>query len=167
MLSGAGNETTTRLIGWAGKTLAEHPDQRRELAADPGLIPAAIEEILRYEAPSPTQARYVTRDVDLHGQTVPAGSTMIVINGSANRDDRKFPEGDTFDIHRRIDHHLSFGYGTHFCLGAALARLEGRVALEEVLKRWPDWDVDWDNAVQAHTSTVRGWESLPVHTTTS
>ncbi len=162
LIAGAGNETTTRLIGWTGKVLAEHPDQRAALVADRSLIPGAIEELLRYEAPSPVQARYVTRDVELHGQTVPAGSTMLLINGSGNRDDRKFADGDSFDIRRKIDHHLTFGYGLHFCLGAALARLEGRVALDEVLDRFPTWEVDWDGAVQARTSTVRGWEKLPV-----
>jgi cytochrome P450 len=106
----------------------------------------------------------VTHDVELHGQTVPEGSVMLMLNGSGNRDDRKFPDGDSFDIHRKIDHHLAFGYGIHFCLGAALARLEGRVALDEVLQRFPDWEVDWDNAEQARTSTVRGWERLPVTT---
>jgi cytochrome P450 len=89
---------------------------------------------------------------------------MVMLNGSGNRDDRKFPDGDSFDIHRSIDHHLAFGYGIHFCLGAALARLEGRVALDEVLQRFPDWEVDWDNAEQARTSTVRGWERMPVTT---
>jgi cytochrome P450 len=162
LLAGAGNETTTRLIGWTGKLLAEHPDQRRELAADRSLVPQAIEEILRYEAPSPVQARTMTRDVEYYGETVPEGSIMVIINGSGNRDERHFPDADRFDIHRHIDHHLSFGYGLHFCLGAALARLEGRVALDEVLKRWTDWDVDWDNAEQAHTPNVRGWERLPV-----
>jgi cytochrome P450 len=162
MLAAAGNETTTKLIGWAGKVLAEHPDQRREIAENPSLVPQAIEELLRYEAPSPVQARYVSRDVELHGQTVPEGSVMVLLNGSGNRDDRHFADGDRFDIHRKIDHHLSFGYGIHFCLGAALARLEGRVALDELLKRFPEWEVDWDNAVQARTSTVRGWEKLPV-----
>ena len=164
LLAGAGNETTTRLIGWTGKVLAEHPDQRRELVADRSLIPGAIEELLRYEAPSPVNARYVTQDVEHHGQAVPQGSVMLLLNGSANRDDRRFPDGDSFDIHRRIDHHVSFGYGLHFCLGAALARLEGRVALDEVLQRFPTWEVDWDHAVQARTSTVRGWETLPVRT---
>ena len=164
LLAGAGNETTTRLIGWTGKLLAEHPDQRRELAADRSLVPQAIEETLRYEAPSPVQARTVNRDVEYYGETVREGSVMVILNGSGNRDDRHFPDGDRFDIHRTIDHHLSFGYGLHFCLGAALARLEGRVALDEVLKRWTDWDVDWDNAKQAHTPTVRGWERLPVIT---
>ena len=123
-----------------------------------------IEEVLRFEAPSPVQARYVTADVEHHGATVAAGSAILLLNGSGNRDDRKFPDGDSFDIHRKIEHHHSFGYGIHFCLGAALARLEGRIALDEVLTRWPEWDVDWDNAVQAHTAHVRGWEKLPVTT---
>ena len=87
---------------------------------------------------------------------------MLLLNAAGNRDERHFPDGETFDIERKIDHHLSFGYGTHFCLGAALARLEGRVALDEVLQRFPEWEIDTDNAVQARTSTVRGWEKLPV-----
>jgi cytochrome P450 len=162
LLAAAGNETTARLIGWAGKVLAEHPDQRRELAADPGLVPNTIEELLRYEAPSPVNARYMTADAEWYGRTVPAGSVMLFLNGAANRDHRKFPDGERFDLHRKIDHHLSFGYGIHFCLGAALARMEGRIALDEVMRRWPEWEVDWDNAVRARTSTVRGWERLPV-----
>jgi cytochrome P450 len=162
LVAAAGNETTTRLIGWTGKVLAEHPDQRRQIVEDRGLIPNAIEELLRYEPPSPVQARYVTQDVEYYGQSVPEGSIMLLLTAAANRDSRHFPDGDSFDIHRKIDHHLSFGYGIHFCLGAALARLEGRVALDEVLTRFPEWDVDWDNAVQARTSTVRGWEKLPV-----
>jgi cytochrome P450 len=162
LLAAAGNETTTRLIGWTGKVLADHPDQRAELVARRDLIPNAIEELLRFESPSPVQARYVTRDVEHHGHDVSAGSVMLLLTGSANRDDRKFADGDRFDIHRTIDHHLAFGYGIHFCMGASLARLEGRVALDEVLQRFPEWEVDWDNAVQARTSTVRGWERLPV-----
>ena len=164
LLAGAGNETTTRLIGWTGKVLAEHPDQRRQLVEDRSLVPNAIEELLRFEPPSPVQARYVTKDVEHHGQPVPEGSAVLLLNASGNRDERKFSDPDRFDIRRAIDHHLAFGYGTHFCLGAALARLEGRVALDEVLARFPTWEVDWDNAVQARTSTVRGWESLPVVT---
>jgi cytochrome P450 len=164
LIAAAGNETTTRLIGWTGKVLAEHPEQRAAIVADRSLVPQAIEELLRYEAPSPVQARYVTADVEHHGEVVPAGSAILLLNGSANRDDRKFTDGDSFDVHRKIDHHLSFGYGIHFCLGAALARLEGRVALDEVLQRFPEWDVDWDRAKQARTSTVRGWETLPVTT---
>ncbi|HSK60927.1 MAG TPA: cytochrome P450 [Actinomycetospora sp.] len=165
LLAAAGNETTTRLIGWTGKVLAEHPDQRRELVEDRSLIPNAIEELLRFEPPSPVQARYVTEDVEHHGQVVPEGSALLLLNASGNRDERKYPDADRFDVHRRIDHHLSFGYGIHFCLGAALARLEGRVALDEVLARFPSWEIDTDNAVQARTSTVRGWERLPVVTT--
>jgi cytochrome P450 len=164
VIAGAGNETTTRLIGWAGKVLAEHPDQRRELVDDRSLIPNAIEELLRYEPPAPHVGRCVARDIELHGQTVPAGSAMLMLVGAANRDDRRFPDGDRFDIHRKIGQHLAFGYGIHFCLGAALARVEGRVALEEVLQRFPEWDVDLDNAKLAPTSTVRGWETLPVFT---
>jgi cytochrome P450 len=163
LLSGAGNETTARLIGWMGKVLAENPDQRRAVVEDRELVPSAVEESLRYEPPSPVQARYVTTDVEIHGRVVPAGSAILLLNGSANRDDRKYEDPDRFDIFRRAPH-LTFGFGIHFCLGAALARLEGRVALDEVLKRFPEWDVDYDRAVQARTSTVRGWESLPVTT---
>ena len=137
LLAGAGNETTTRLIGWTGKLLAEHPDQRKELVDEPALIPNAIEELLRYEPPSPVQARYVTKDVEHYGQTVPAGASCLLLNGSANRDERQFEDPDRFDIHRKIERHLSFGYGIHFCLGAHLARLEARVALEEVLQAVP------------------------------
>ena len=164
LLSGAGNETTTRLIGWAGKLLAEHPDQRRAMADHPELIPNAIEEILRYEPPSPVQARYVTRDAEHQGTNVPAGSVMVLLNASANRDERQFEDPDRLDIGRKVKRHFSFGYGLHFCLGAHLARLEARVALEELLARFPEWEVDYDNAIQARTSTVRGWEKLPIVT---
>jgi len=162
LLAAAGNETTTRLIGWTGKVLAENPEQRRMLLEDRSLVPNAIEELLRYEAPSPVQARYISRDVEHYGNMIPAGNVMVLLTAAVNRDERHFPDADRFDIKREIDHHLSFGYGIHFCLGAALARLEGRVALDEVLNRFPEWDVDWDRAEQAHTSTVRGWEKLPV-----
>jgi cytochrome P450 len=162
LLAAAGNETTTRLIGWTGYLLARHSDQRDLLLNDRSLVPGAIEEILRYEAPSPVQARYVTRDVELHGTTVPEGSVLLLLTASANRDERRFPDADRFDVRRKIDHHLSFGYGVHFCLGAALARLEGRVALEEILGRFPRWEVDLENAERVRTSTVRGWHRLPV-----
>ena len=162
VVAGAGNETTTRLIGWAGKVLAEHPEQRRELVDDPTLIPQAIEELLRFEPPAPHVARYVTRDVEIHDQTVPEGSVMMMLIGAAVRDNRQFPpDGDVFDIHREVRQHLAFSVGTHYCLGSALARLEGRVALEEILKRFPEWDVDMANATLSPTSTVRGWESMP------
>jgi len=161
MVAGAGNETTTRLIGFVGQLLSEHPGQRREILGDPALIPGAIEEVLRYEAPSPVQARYVAHDVECRGEMIPEGSIMLLLNGSANRDERHFPDGERFDIHRK-GAHLSFGQGLHFCLGSALARMQARVALEEVLKRWPDWEVDYENAAMAHTSSVRGWAKLPV-----
>src|SRR5262249_12294597 len=163
LLAAAGNETTTRLIGWAGYLLGNHPEQREVLLADRTLVPNAIEEILRYEAPSPVQARFVTHDVELHGTMVPEGSIMLLLTAAANRDERAFENPDRFDVRRKIDHHVSFGYGLHFCLGAALARLEGRVALEEVLKRFPRWVVDEQHAERARTSTVRGWDRLPVH----
>ena len=162
IISGAGNETTTKLIGWTGKVLADHPEQRRELAADTSLVPNAIEEILRYEPPGPHVARYVVRDTEFQGHTVPAGSALLCLVGSANRDERRFSDPDSFDIHRKPGGHLTFSYGIHYCLGAALARLEGRVALEEVLKRFPEWIVDESGAKLAPTSTVRGWETLPV-----
>jgi cytochrome P450 len=161
LIAGAGNETASRLISWSGKVLADHPDQRRQLVADPTLIPNAIEEILRFEPPGHNFARYVTKDVELHGTTVPQGSVMVVLLGAGNRDDRRFPDGDRFDVHRNIEKHITFGYGIHYCLGAALARLEGRVALDEVLKRFPEWEIDLDNAHLTSASVVRGWEALP------
>jgi cytochrome P450 len=162
LLAGAGNETTTRLIGWMGKLLAENPGERRKVVEDRSLVPNTIEELLRIEAPSPVQSRYISRDVEHYGQKIDAGNVMVLLTAAGNHDERHFPDPDRFDIEREIDHHLSFGYGIHFCLGAALARLEGRVALDEVLDRFPEWDVDWERAEQAHTSTVRGWEKLPV-----
>lgn len=162
VVAGAGNETTTRLIGWAAKVLAEHPDQRRHLVENPGLIPQAIEELLRFEPPAPHVARYVTRDVEFYGQTVPEGSVMMMLIGAAVRDSRQFPpDGEVFDIHREQRQHLAFSVGTHYCLGSALARLEGRIALEEMLKRFPEWEVDLERAVLSPTSTVRGWDSMP------
>ncbi|MHC9295695.1 cytochrome P450 [Mycobacterium sp. LTG2003] len=163
MIAGAGNETTARLIGFMGQLLGEHPEHRHELVANPSLIPAAVEETLRYEPPSPVQARYVARDVELYGHTVVEGSYMLLLNGSANRDESRYVDPDRFDIHRKGGH-LSFGQGLHFCLGSALARLEARVAFEEVFKRWADWDVDYGNARRGRTSSVRGWAQLPVKT---
>jgi len=162
VVAGAGNETTTRLIGWAGKVLAEHADQRCELVEDRSLIPNAIEELLRYEAPGPHIGRYLPNDVELYGQTVAAGSALLFVVAAANRDDRRYQSPDRFDVRRDIGPHLAFGHGIHFCLGAALARLEGRIALDELLHRFPEWDVDLDRAKLAPTSTVRGWETLPV-----
>jgi cytochrome P450 len=162
VIAGAGNHTTNRLISWTAKVLADHPDARRELVADPSLIPGALEETLRFEPSSVQIARWVPRDVELYGQTVPAGSAMLCCAGSANRDERVFEDPDRFDIHREIGHHLTFGYGPHFCLGAALARLEGRVALEEMLERFPDWDVDLSRSEMGYAPGVRGYAKLRV-----
>ena len=164
VLAGAGNETTSRLIGWIGKVLGDHPDQRREIAANPALIPAAIEEILRVEPPGTQVARYVTRDVEIYGHTVPKGGVMQALVAAANRDERRFPDGDRFDIHRQGAPAITFGRGIHSCIGSALARVEGRVALDELLKRFPDWTVDLDNARLSSSSTTRGWDTLPAFT---
>jgi cytochrome P450 len=162
VIATAGSETTTRLLGWAGKVLAEHPDQRRALVANRTLLPAAIEELLRFEPPAIHVSRYVTRDVTYHGRTVPAGSAMMLLVAAANRDPRRFgADADSFNVRREPHQHLAFGVGTHFCLGNALARLEGRIALDEILDRFPEWDVDLSEAEISPTSTVRGWESMP------
>jgi cytochrome P450 len=162
LLLAAGTETVAKLLGWAAVVLADHPDQRAELASDPALIPRAVEELLRYEAPSPVQGRMTTRAVELHGTTIPRDAKVLLITGAAGRDERAYPDPDRFDIHRDHHNHVSFGYGIHFCVGAALARLEGRIALEETLKRYPEWDVDHEHAVQLHTSTVRGYSQVPI-----
>jgi cytochrome P450 len=159
----AGTETVGRLLGWAAVVLADNPDQRKELAADASLLPKAVEELLRYEAPSGIQGRWTTRDVELHGTVIPKDSKVLLLTAAAGRDERAFADPDRFDIHRGTGQpHVSFGYGIHFCLGAALARLEGRVALEETLKRFPEWEVDRDRAERLHTSTVRGYTKVPI-----
>jgi cytochrome P450 len=162
VLAGAGFETTGRLIGWLGKVLADHPDARRQVAEDRSLLAPVVDEVLRYEPTGASLARYVTVDVELHGEVVPAGSPLVLVVASGNRDPRRFTDPDRFDIGRKDGAHLTFGYGAHFCLGASLARQEGRVALDEVLNRFPDWEVDEDNAERVYTSTMRGWSTLPV-----
>jgi cytochrome P450 len=158
----AGSETTTRLIGWSGKLLSEHPDQRRQLVQDRSLLPGAIEELLRFEPPALQAARYVTRDVEFHGETVPEGSAILTLIGAANRDERRFGDrAETFDVTRVPRQHLTFGVGAHYCLGNALARIEGRIALDEIMNRFPDWEVDLDAAVFSSSSAVRGWDSMP------
>jgi cytochrome P450 len=164
IIASAGNETTNRLIGWTGKVLAEHPDQLRQIYEDRELIAQTIEEVLRYEPPPPHIARYVARDTEFYGTTVPAGSAILFLVGAANRDERKFANGERFDIHRARLPHLTFGNGSHSCIGNALARVEGRVALDELLNRFPEWNVDLERAQLSCTSTVRGWETLPAYT---
>ena len=162
VVAGAGNETTTRLIGWMGTVLADHPDQRREVVEDRSLVQPTVEEVLRFEPPAPHVGRYVACDAEFQGRTVPEGSAILFLIGAGNRDSRRFADGDRFDIHRTPMAHLTFGYGAHFCLGAALARVEGRIALDELLTRFPEWEVDRDGAHISPTSTVRGWETLPI-----
>lgn len=162
VIAGAGFETTGRLIGWLGSVLGDHPDVRRSVAADPTLVPKVVDEVLRLEPTGAAIARYVTTDVELHGQVLPAGSPAVLIVAAANRDPRRFHDPDRLDLERADGGHLTFGHGAHYCLGASLARTEGRIALEEVLRRFPDWTVDADAARRVYTSTMRGWETLPV-----
>ncbi len=164
LLITAGTETVARMLGWVAVLLAAHSDQRAMLVGDASLIPGAIEEVLRYEAPSPVQGRWTTRATEFHGVTIPEHSKVLLLTGAAGRDERKFVDADRFDVRRSIDHHVSFGYGIHFCLGSALARLEGRVALEETLARFPTWDVDQARTDRLHTSTVRGYAKVPIVT---
>ena len=160
VVAGAGNETTGRLIGWLAKVLAEHPDQRRLVREDRSLLTRTVDETLRFEPTGPHVARWIARDYEAYGTTVPAGSAVLLLFGAANRDPRRYQDPDTFNIRRDNISHITFGKGVHYCLGANLARLEGRVALDELLNRWPDWEIDYDTAQLAPTSTVRGWEKL-------
>jgi cytochrome P450 len=164
IVAAAGNETTRILIGWMGKLLSEHPDQRRLLVEDPSLARNGIEEILRFEPNTLQNCRYVALDVEICGRVIPEGSIMVTLTPSGNRDERHFEDPDRFDVCRKIDRHLSFGFGSHYCLGQALARLEGRVVLEEVLRRFPEWDADLDHAKFMYFTDSRGYESLPVRT---
>jgi cytochrome P450 len=162
LITSAGSDTTAQAIGWAAKLLGDHPEQRRQLAGDPALMSCAVEEVLRYESVSYHFCRWVATDVRLHDQTVPAESVMVVLPGAANRDGRQFADPDVFDIHRTPSQILTFSFGPHFCLGAALARLEMRVVLEAVLERFPEWTVDEDGAELTKGIDTRGWERLPV-----
>ncbi len=164
LLSGAGNETVARFLGWAATGLDQFPDQRALLAHDASLIPNAVEEIVRWEAPSAIQGRWTMRDVEVHGTVIPEGSKVALLTGAADRDERMFESPDEIQVQRPIARHVAFGYGIHFCLGAALARLEGRIALEETFKRFPSWEVDRANCEMVHTSTVRGYAKVPIST---
>lgn len=162
----AGHETTTNLLSNSAVILAHHPDSRRQLADNPDLVPATVEELLRYDSPVQGLARTLTRQVDLHGQRMEAGDTVLMLFGSANRDDQAFPDADRFDIHRAPERQVAFGRGIHFCLGAALARLEARIALRALLSRHRDWDVDLDSAIRLRSGPIRGYTSLPVQLST-
>jgi cytochrome P450 len=163
IVTAAGNETTGYLIGWTGYLLAEHPEQRQILRDDPSLVTNAVEEILRIEPPALQIARYVNSDTELHGQTVPKGSIMALLAGSANHDERHVEDPERFDVTRAPGQIFSLGFGAHFCIGQAVARLEGRVVLDEVVKRFPDWEVDHDKAEFRHDDPdMRGWRHLPV-----
>ncbi|TRW79619.1 cytochrome P450 [Mycolicibacterium sp. 018/SC-01/001] len=164
MINVAGNETVARLLGWAALTLARYPGERAKLTENPEMIPGAVEELLRFEAPSPVQGRFSTRDLKYHGTVIPAGSKVALLTGSAGRDDRQYDRPDDFDVERTGIRHVSFGHGSHFCLGAALARLEARIALEETLARFPTWDVTEDAVTYVATNSVRGPASVPITT---
>jgi cytochrome P450 len=157
----AGHETTAKLIANGVVALTWYPDQRAELVADPSLIPNAVEEMLRWDPPSHYQGRWVERDVTLHGVTIPADSRVVLVTGAANHDERAFPDPEYFDIHREIERHVGFGFGIHLCVGAALARLETRVAFEELLARYPNYEVK-QPMVRAYSSNVRGLSNLPL-----
>ena len=159
----AGNETTTKMLAHALYWLWRNPEQRALVREDPvARIPAWVEETLRYDGSTQMLARLVTRDTELHGTTIPAGAQALLLIGSANRDERAFEAPERFDLRRDTGASLAFGRGTHFCLGASLARLEGRVVLEEWIRRFPDYAIDAAASVRVHSINVRGFATLPV-----
>jgi cytochrome P450 len=161
LLGVAGNETTSKLIATGTVVLADFPDERARLAKEPLLWSSAVEELLRFDPPSHYQGRVATRDMHWHGETVPAGSTVLLVNGAANHDPREFHDPHLFIADRPTERHLAFGHGIHFCLGAALARLETRVALEELIRRFPTYEVDKAGVERFHSSNVRGLSKVP------
>lgn len=164
MLGGAGAETVTKLVGNAMVAFADFPDQWRKLRDDRSKIPAAVEELLRYEAPSQYQVRTATRDVTYYGTTIPAGGAVLLVTGSATRDERMFDDPDRLDIdrERKMGFNLAFGYGIHSCLGAALARMESRIALDALLNLLPEYEVDRDGLQRVAMANVCGWSNVPV-----
>lgn len=158
----AGNETTTKLLGNAVDQLTLHPDAKSLLVAEPARIANAVEEVLRYDTSTHMMARTLTREVELHGRRMEAGRKVALILASANRDERRWRDPDAFDVRRDTADHLAFGFGAHFCLGAALARLEARIALEELLARLPDVVVDRAGLVRVHSGNVRGYGVVPI-----
>jgi len=161
-LSFAGHETVAKLIPNGVVALAWFPDARHELAANPALIPNAVEEMLRWDPPSHYQGRWTTKDVQVRDTVIPANQRVILVTGAAVHDERKYQDPDTFDIHRDVDRHVSFGLGRHLCLGASLARLETRVAFEELLKRFPDFSIDESGVERRVNINVRGLSKLPL-----
>jgi cytochrome P450 len=161
----AGNETTTKLIGNMVCELDRHPQQRERLLRESMLVPNAVEEVLRYASSTHMMARTLTRDVELHGRRMEKGRKVAIILASANRDERRWPEPDVFDVGRDTSEHLAFGFGIHHCIGAALARLEGRIALAEILAHMPDFRVDRDALERAHSGNVIGYTRVPVRFT--
>jgi cytochrome P450 len=160
----AGNETTAKMLSSAVYWLWKFPDQRKRLVEDPSLIPNAVEELLRYDTPSQYQGRFTTRDIEKHGVVIPKASRVILLTGAANRDERQFEDPDALLIDRQFKLHISFGYGHHFCLGKSLARIELQVALEGILGRWPDYELDEAGAERVHGSNVqRGFTRLGLH----
>lgn len=162
LLGGAGAETVTKLVGNAVVLFARNPSEWQKVIADPTTIPGAVEEILRYWPPSQYQGRFSLREANYSGVTVPAGFPTILVTGSATRDERFYEEPDTFDIERPPSLALGFGYGIHSCLGAALARMESRIAIEELDRRWPRYEVDESGCRRVHMSNVAGYSSVPV-----
>ena len=159
----AGHETTTKMVANVVELLSRHPEQKVALAADLDLVPGAIEEVLRFHNSTQYMHRTLTRDHEMYGQTMTAGDSVLLVIGAANHDEREYgPTAEEFDIFRRPERHLAFGYGAHFCLGAALARMEGKIAVEEIFRRIPDYEVDHDAKVRFHSSNVTGWRSLPI-----
>ncbi len=162
LLAAAGSETTTKLLGNCMVYLARHPDQRVRLWQDPALASGAIEEVLRYDAPSQFQGRVALRTVRVHGVTIPEGARVALVTGAACRDEREFPEPDRFDIDRRPERQLYFGHGHHVCIGKALARLETRVVLDEVRERFPRYEVDEGGLTRTYQAHVRGFATVPI-----
>jgi cytochrome P450 len=162
---GAGFQSMNYFVSNAVHALALHEGARREVVADLGLVPQALEEVLRWDSPAQGFARTMTGDRELHGQQLRQGERVLLLLGSANRDDRFFPDADTFDIHRGQVRHLAFGMGTHFCIGASLGRLAGRIAIEELLTAVPDHAVDRSSIGRIHSPTFRGFQRLVIHRT--
>ena len=164
LLGGAGAETVTKLVGNAIVQFARNPDQWQKLLDDRSKVPAAAEEVLRFEAPTQYNVRYSLKDAQLHGVTIPAGNAVFLLGGSANRDPDAFTDADEFDIDRdRTEaQNLGFGYGVHSCLGAALARLESTIALEKLLDLMPRYEVIWDGCKRVSMTNVAGWSNVPV-----